>query len=293
MASCGRSSPNQASAETIVDDVGHQVAVPQRVDRIASLSPAATELLCAVGCCEKIVVRDEWSDFPPQVAKLAALTGFSPSTELLLQHQPQLVFAHWPPANLRSALDAAQIPWFGLSAETLNQVAQAHRIVGRLCGQPERGKKLAIEFAAQVTSIRAAHPRPAKPVRVFYELDAGDGQRPFTIGRRAFGHALIDTVGAQNVFADSDQAWFAVGIEALLAADPDVIVLADADVAINPQSISTLRNRTGFSSLRAVRSGCVRSVPNSLVSRPGPRLIQGLIAMATAVKPCRDAGTQP
>lgn len=285
VAGCRPPPAESSSGETLIDDVGHAVKLPARIDRIASLSPAATELLCAVGCCDKIVVRDEWSDFPPQVAKIPSLKGFVPSAELLLQYKPQLVIAHWPPPTLQTALDGAGIAWFGLAATTLPQVAQAHRIVGKLCGNPQVGADKAIEFARAIAAVRA--PRQGRqPPRVFYELDAGDGMRPFTAGRKSFSHALLEAAGAINVFGDRDEAWFAVSAESVAAADPDVIVLGDADVAVNPQSPAALAARAGFANLRAVRSGCIRTVPNTLVSRPGPRLAAGLAAMAAAVRPC-------
>lgn len=286
---CQKAPTAPDSAGVIVDDVGHTMRIPARVERVVSLSPAATELLCAVGCCDKLVARDEWSDFPAQVRSVPQLPGFTPSAEALLLHKPDLVLLHFPPPNLQSALDAAGIAWFGLAATDLKQVAQAHRVVGRLCGQPERGKQAAIAFVDAVAAVRKAFPKPASPLRVFYELDAGDGQRPFTVGRRAFGHALIEAAGGLNVFGDRDEAWFAVGAEALLAADPDVIVLGDADVGVNPQSVQTLNARKGFGALRALRAGCVATVPNTLVSRPGPRLVEGLRAMAQAVRVCAGA----
>ncbi|MBM4342166.1 MAG: ABC transporter substrate-binding protein [Deltaproteobacteria bacterium] len=288
---CKGAAPRPTAAEVMIDDVGHTMRIPAKVERIVSLSPAATELLCAVGCCGKLVARDAWSDFPPEVRGLPQLPGFSPSPEALLLHKPDLVLLHFPPPNLQSVLDAAGIAWFGLAAADLKQVAQAHRVVGRLCGQPERGTQAALAFVDAVAAVRKQFPRPTRPPRVFYELDAGDGQRPFTVGRRAFGHALIEAAGAHNVFGERDEAWFAVGVEALLAADPDVVVLGDADVPVNPQSRQTLGERTGFAALRAVRAGCVATVPNTLVSRPGPRLVDGLRAMAAAVRAC--AGGPP
>ncbi len=286
--SCQKASPAPQGPATLLDDVGHTVRIPARVNRIVSLSPAATELLCAVGCCDRIVARDQWSDFPTQVRGLPSLPGFAPSAEAVLLHKPDLVLVHFPPPNLQAALDAAGIAWFGLAASDLKQVAQAHRVVGRLCGELERGKQAAIAFVDAVAEVRKAFPKSAKPLRVFYELDAGDGQRPFTVGRRAFGHALIEAAGGQNVFGDRDEAWFAVGVEPLLAADPDVIVLGDADVAVRPQSLQTLRARKGFAALRAVQTSCVATVPNTLVSRPGPRLVDGLRAMAKAVRVCAE-----
>ncbi len=81
-----------------------------------------------------------------------------------------------------------------------------------------------------------------------------------------------------------------MSVEALLAADPTWILLADADVPEQPQSIATLQNRAGFSALAAVRARRVAPLTTDWVSRPGPRMVLGQEQMARILHPIALAG---
>jgi iron complex transport system substrate-binding protein len=259
-----------------------------QVPRIVSLSPAATETLFAVGCGGGLVLRDAWSDFPPEVKQLPAVAGFAPSAEAILAVRPTLVVAHYPPPGLKLALERAGVTVQGFAPVTLDEVGRSFADVAAACGQAERGQALQAEFAARVAALAArvdaSTARKPKP-RLYYEMDAGDAGRPFTVGRGSFGHALIEAAGAINVFADAGATWFQVSAESVLAADPDVIVLADADSIDAPQSAALVAARPGWSTVRAVRLGRIVTVPADLTVRPGPRLAAGLERLARALHP--------
>ena len=249
-----------------------------------SLSPALTELLFAVGCGDRIVLRDAWSDFPSAARTIPAVRGFSPSAEAILAARPDLVLTHFPPPALRSALDAARVPWRAYSPAGLDGIAASMREVGRACGAGAAGERLALAFEARLEAIRSrvAHqPRP----RVFYEMDAGDGGRPYTISDKAFGHAVLTAAGGANVFGSSGASWFQVSTEALLAADPEVILLADADAIEQPQSAAAVAARPGWAALRAVQKAQVFALHGDWVSRPGPRLVAGVEQIARILHP--------
>lgn len=260
--------------------------------RIVSLSPAATEALCAVGCCDRIVLRDGWSDTPPAVLRVPAVEGFAPSAEAILAIAPDLVVGHFPPPGLHAALAAAGVRVIALAPVTLSEVSASLVALADACGQPAAGRALRRRFDGEVAAVRARLAGVA-PVRVFYEMDAGDPGRPFTLGRGTFGHAVLEAAGGANVFADAGAAWFQVSAESVLAADPDVIVLADADVTDHPQSVRDIGERPGWRALRAVQTGRVVAVQTALLSRPGPRLPAGLRALARALHPAAFAGEVP
>lgn len=277
--------PAPAAADTIVltDTLGRSVTLARAASRIVSLSPALTEALFAVGCGDRLVLRDGWSDFPVAARAVVSVQGFAPSAEAILAVRPDLVLTTFPPAALRSALDAAGVPWLGWSPVTLDHVAGMMADIGRACGAPGPGADLAATFRTRLAAIErtvAGRPRP----RVFYEMDAGGG-RPFTVSRLAFGHAVLTAAGGENAFASADVPWFQVSTEAVLAADPDLILLADADAADQPQSAAAVAARPGWSALRAVREGRVVPLSIDLVSRPGPRLVDGVAQIARALHP--------
>lgn len=276
------------------DQLGRTVPVAQRPSRIVSLSPALTEILYAVGCGDRLVLRDGWSDFPPPSRTVPSVQGFAPSAEAILAVQPSLVLSHFPPPTLRTALDGAGVPWLGFAPDTLPAVAASIRTVAHACGQGAQGETVAAAFEQRLDDI-AARVRNQPRVKVFYEMDAGIGGRPYTISDKSFGHAVLTAAGGRNVFEHADAPWFQVSAEAILATDPDFIALADADATDAPQSLAALRNRPGMAALRAGREGHVIPLRSDWVSRPGPRLVRGVEALARALHPqaLRDLAPLP
>lgn len=269
---------------TVHDQAGRAVTLATPPRRIVSLSPALTETLFAVGCGRQVVLRDGWSDWPPEARSIHAVQGFTPSAEAILAARPDLVLTHFPPPALATALDGARIGWLGFAPRTLAEVAQAIDAVGQACGQPAQGARLAAQFRERVRQI---HLRvEGRPVpRVFYEMDAGVGGQPFTIGNQTFGHELLGHAVAENVFAGESREWFQVSPESVLDADPDAVLLGDADAQDRPQTLESLRHRPTMALLRAVRTGQVFGLHAAWVARPGPRLVFGLEEVARQLHP--------
>lgn len=264
---------------------------PAPAARIVSLSPAATEALFAVGCGQKLVLRDAWSDWPPEAKTVAEVAGFSPSAEAILAARPDLVLVHFPSASLRQALDGAHIRWLAFAPQTLDDVARSLQDVGEACGESAAGAAAAAtlrEEVAQVRKLVAQQPHP----NVFYEMDASDPNKPYTVASGSFGHDLLTAAGAHNVFGAASVPWLQVTTEAVLAADPDVIVLADSDAELQPQTAAMVAARPGWQTLRAVRSNSIVAVPGQLLGRPGPRIGQGLRLLAAALHPSLAAQLQ-
>jgi len=260
--------------------------------RIVSLSPALTEVLFAVGCGDRVVLRDGWSDFPEASRSIPAVRGFVPSAESILAAHPDLVLTHFPPPALRVALDGAGVRWRAFAPSDLAGVSASFRAIGSACGQAAAGDRMASAFDARLADISRRVATAHRP-RVFYEMDAGDGGRPYTIGEHAFGNEVLKTAGAVNVFGGDGQSWFQVSTEALLGADPDAILLADADSMEQPQSPAAVAARPGWSALRAVRQGHVFALRADWVSRPGPRLVKGIELIARILHPKELATLAP
>lgn len=259
-----------------------QLALTAPAERIVSLSPAMSEILFAVGCGDRLVLRDTWSDYPPEIKAIPSIGGFTPSAEAILAAKPDLVLAHYPPQALQAALTAAHVPWTGHAPKDLQDIANSIREVAKACGQPERGEELAKTFEARLAAVALAIAGEKTP-RVFYEMDAGIGGQPYTVSEKGFGHAVIVAAGGQNVFAHADAAWFAVSTEAIIAADPDAILLADADSIEQPQTHELVAQRPGFAALRAVRQNRLFALHGDWVSRPGPRVVVGIEQIARAL----------
>lgn len=274
---CSRSKTDLSAAKTT--EAGRPataaVATSDR-PRIVSLSPALTEVLFAVGCGDTLVARDGWSDFPPAAQRAPKLKGLVPPVEAVVAARPSMVLSNFPPARLRTGLDAAGVKWLGLAPKRLEAVAATFPLVGRACGREAAAKTLATAWRDAVEEIRKTRDKTKTP-RVFLELDPGGG-RPHTVGKGTFLDDVIDAAGGRNVMADAGR-WVQVSTEQVLAATPDIILIT-AQPKAAAAAVANLKARPGWKHLPAVKNGRVFAVNPDLLSRPGPRLLLGLRAVA-------------
>jgi iron complex transport system substrate-binding protein len=120
-----------------------------------------------------------------------------------------------------------------------------------------------------------------RPV-IFYELDATDTAKPWTAGPGTFVDQLVNRAGGVNLGSSLEGAWVQVSQEELIIQDPDMIFLGDAAYGVTPEQVS---RRAGWENLQAVISGQIVSFDDDLVSRPGPRLVDGLVEFARLMHP--------
>jgi iron complex transport system substrate-binding protein len=164
----------------------------------------------------------------------------------------------------------------------LEGIFQQILTVGRLTGNTAQAEKVVADLRARVAAleekIRSTSSRP----KVFYELDATDPGKPWTAGPGSFIDRLITMAGGQNVGAVLSSEWGQLSLEELLRQDPDLIILGTANYGETPEKV---RQRPGWNRLRAVREGRIYPINADLISRPGPRIVEGLEAMARIIHP--------
>jgi len=164
----------------------------------------------------------------------------------------------------------------------LEGIFQQILTVGRLTGNTAQAEKVVADLRARVAAleekVRSASSRP----KVFYELDATDPGKPWTAGPGSFIDRLIIMAGGQNVGAVLPSEWGQLSLEELLRQDPDLIILGTANYGETPEKV---QQRPGWNRLRAVREGRIYPINADLISRPGPRIVEGLEAMARIIHP--------
>ena len=117
---------------------------------------------------------------------------------------------------------------------------------------------------------------------VYYELDGTDPSKPYTAGPGSFVDALIARAGGANIGATLSSQYAQISLEQLLVANPDLILLGDSAYGTTPESV---KQRSGWGGLTAVKNGNIFPFDDNLVSRPGPRLVDGLEALAKLLHP--------
>jgi iron complex transport system substrate-binding protein len=267
---------------TVTDDEGNAVTVPALPARIISLTPAVTETLFALGAGDRLVANTDFDDYPAQVKDLphvASYTGVD--VEKIVGLKPDLVIAGGNGFNSPEAIDKIRslgIPVVVVYADSVDAILADIGLVGTSVGASAEAGALTTWMRDGIDSIAAAAKR-ASPPRVFYELDATNeiyGPAP-----ESFLASMIELAGGDPV-TTRDPSVFAIPIEELVAADPQVIVLGDANYGTTPDMVG---GRPGWSGMTAVKDGAVRPVDDTIVTRPGPRIVEGLRALALAIDP--------
>ncbi|MFZ5856475.1 MAG: ABC transporter substrate-binding protein [Chloroflexota bacterium] len=286
LAACAPAVPsNDAAGITVTDGLGREVKLGSAAQRIVSLAPSNTEILFALGAGDKVVGRDETSDYPEAALALPTVGGWSGfSTEAIVALKPDLVLA----AEINSPELVAELEGLGLTVyylsnpKTLEDLYVNIEIIATLTGRD--ATKLTDSLKARVAAVdEKVMPLSYHP-SVFYEVDATDPSKPYTAGPGTFIDLLIQRAGGQNVvsLAGITDPYPQIGLEQLVLTPPDVILLGDA---LYGQSAETVAARQGWDGLKAVIDGKIFPFDDNLVSRPGPRLIDGLEALAKLLHP--------
>jgi len=261
---------------TALDTGGHPVTLPRPARRIASLAPGFTEILFELGCGDRVILRDRWSDHPVSALGLPAVDGLEPSAAVIAGYDPDLVLLCFENPRHRSELERLGIPLAMMEPRTFEDVAADVKKLGRLCGQPQKG----VELSERMRGIRREVQQAARGLErplVYVEIDGSDPSRPWTAGPGSFIDELLAIAGARNAAADASSRYAQVSAEAIVRSDPDVILLLDVDPVDPEASVARLRERAGWGNVPAIRNRrIIHRIDKDLLSRPSTRLAQGL-----------------
>ena len=283
--SCSRSSnqnsvPSIGATHEVTDEAGRRVRLPQRIDRIVSLAPNLTEIVYAIGAGDRLVGRTSYCDYPPQ-AKTVTEVGdtMQPSVERIIALKPQIVLVSTASQleAFTKRLDQQQITVYVTNPQSLDGVLASIQRLGDLFGEPDRTTTLVTELHKRVDAVALAI-KETKPVTVFYQVS---GEPLYTIGRDAYLTDLVRRAGGVSATADVPGAFPRFSDEAALAARPEAIILPTGGAmgTANSTVAAPLRKSP------AVLNNRVYKINDDHLSRPGPRLVDGLEEMARALHP--------
>jgi iron complex transport system substrate-binding protein len=271
---------------TFTDGLGREVTLDGPAQRVVSLAPSNTEILFAIGAGSQVVGRDEFSDYPAEAASLDSVGGSfgEYSVESIVALEPDLVLAAEinTPELVKQLEDLGLTVYYLKNPVTLEEMYTNLEIVGQLTGHNvgELVDSLKRRVQAVDDKVALASARPT----VFYEIDASDASKPYTYGPGTFGDLLITRAGGVNLatLAGIADPYPQVSLEQIVATDPTIIVLGDSMWGVTPESVVA---RPGWESIDAVENNQIFAFDDNLVSRPGPRLVDGLEQLAKLLHP--------
>jgi len=283
-AAAGSSATSQFPVSVVASN--GKVTVSKRPTRIVSLSATATETLFAIGAGAQVVAVDDQSDFPKNTPK-TSLSGFTPNVEAIAAYRPDLVVVAYDPKGLSGALNRLGITVLHQdAAKSFKGAYQQIRQLGLVTGRDAAATKLAKSIRAKVARIVSKARRAGGNLSVYHELTPD----LFSATSKTFVGQVYTALGLRNIADAADDALGAgypqLSSEYVVSANPDVIVLADSVCC--GQKPSTVAARPGWDRIKAVRSGSIVRIDDSIASRWGPRLVNFFRAMASALARLRQ-----
>jgi iron complex transport system substrate-binding protein len=250
--------------------------------RIVSLSATATETLFAIGAGKQVVAVDDQSDYPKTAPK-TTLSGFTPNVEAIVGYRPDLVVISYDPRGLADALRKAGVRVIlQLPPNTFAQAYGQIRALGAATGHVREANALVLRMQNRIAGlVRTAKARVTSALSVYHELTPDY----YTATSRSIIGAVYRLFGLRNIGdaapGASAQGGVQLSAEYIIAAKPDLIVLADTRCC--GATRASVAARPGWSTIPAVRRGIIAVIDDSMASRWGPRLVNFVRAVSSAL----------
>lgn len=280
--SAGGTPTSVSSSPSYKDDLGRVLALKGKPQRIVVIGPGATEMLFALGAGQTLVGRDQVSDYPPAphpqgvggVPMVGDYTG--PFPEKVIAVRPDLILLQgetWDKSRADAWQQKCNAPIAVLSAHTVAEVGHDMEKLGAWLGKDDAAHKL-----AQSITLKPQPPLPTAP-RVFFEVERSPLS---TVGGGTMLDDVLRRAGCVNVAGDI-RGYKAYSLETLATKNPDFYVLARSKPD-EAAALRELRQQPGLRNLSCIQKGHVIVLPGDWVERYGPRLGQGITALASAVR---------
>jgi len=274
-------------AITLTDSLSRTVTLAGPAKHVVSLAPSNTEILYALGAGAAVAGRDDYSDFPPEATQVPSIGNEYPhvNAEAIVALHPDLVLA----AGVTSSDDVAALAKLGLTVYatgidgSLNDIYHDIENLGALVGKTDAAKTLVASMRARVDAVKTKAATVSTHPIVFYELDATDPAKPWTAGPGSFVDQLLTLAGGTNAGNIAKDQYAQLSLEQLVSQNPDIIVLGSAN--FGGQTPELVAARPGWQDIKAVKNHAVYTFDDNLVSRPGPRVVDGLEKLAALLHP--------
>jgi len=270
----------------LIDQGGDNVTISKLPERIISLAPSNTEIIYALGLGDKLVAGTEYDDYPEEARSKPKIGGYTNvDIEKVVSFQPDLVVAadaHWN--TVTPELKRLGITVITLYPESLDGVMASIELVGRATGTEDKASELVSEMRARIKAVTDktdALPASQRP-GVLYVL----WHDPLmTVGPHTIISEMITKAGGSNIAAGLDSDYPTMNLEAVISANPGVIVAdgGHGDAISLPYDFA--QNEPRLAAVDARQNGRIYQIDSDIVTIPGPRIVDGLEEMARLLHP--------
>lgn len=270
---------------TITDATGEKVTIEKEPERIVSIMPSNTEVAFALGVGEKIIGVITWDNYPEEVADIEKVGDQNIDIEKIIALNPDLVLGHASHAT-NSAEGLQQLKDAGITVVLINeatsfqQAYESIEMIGKVTGAEEKATEIIDDMKERIENIKEKTANVEKKKSVVFEIS---GQPLFVAGKNTFMDEILSIINAENVVSDLDEPWPQVDEEYMIEKNPDVIITTYGYYTEDP--IGQVTGRAGWQDITAVKEKQVYDVHSDKVTRPGPRLAEGVEEVAKIIYP--------
>lgn len=272
--------------QTYDDVLGRTVTIAERPEHIVSLAPSITEMLYAIGAGPQVIGRTDYDNYPPEVEAVPSVGGFDASAisvESIVALEPDLVIGgSIYQADLAQALEGASLTVIVLEPDSIADILKTIQMLGAITGHVNKAEAVAAEMQTRIDAVTekvASVPQDRRPL-VFYEVW---NEPLMTASGHTFIGELITLAGGINIFGDLDEDYPTISAEQIIEQNPDII-LGPSNHS-DQLTAEVIAARPGWERLTAVQNKAVYIIDGDIISRAGPRVVDALEAIATALHP--------
>ena len=270
----------------VTDQDGKAVRIEREPEKIVSLAPSNTEIVYALGLQDKLVGVTRYCDFPEAAQQKPKIGGFSDvDIEKVVAMEPDLVLAtNTHREAVTPALERLGITVLTINPKTINDVLLAIDLVGMAMGHREAAASVTAEMGKRIEAVtsKTAELSDAQRVKVLYIL-WHDPLRTVTSITRI--HEMITKAGGINIAADLGSDYPTISLEAVLIADPQVIIAGSGHGSGEDVPFQFALTEPRLAEVEARLQGHIYEIDANLTSRAGPRIVQGLEKLAEFIHP--------
>ena len=255
---------------TVTDDLGRELVFEKIPQRVVVIAPHAMELVHAAGASDKIVGKGRYCDYPSELDGVPIVgDSLQVNMEILLTLNPDLLIL-WRYGVLSRQSDKVKqlgIPVFFSAPEKLRDIPDNIEKLGKIFNTEEKAEKSAREFRTRLSELKSRYAN-SETRTVFYQIS----ERPrYTVNGEHMISEVIEICGGKNIFQNLPLIAPQVSLEAVLQADPDVIIHSGGE----QRNINSIKEWQSFSMLKAVKKKNLYTIKSDLIDRPSPRIIEG------------------
>ncbi len=260
---------------TLTDMHGREISLARPATRIVALTPADCEILCAIGCENRLVGRGKYCDYPQSILELPALeTGDALNVEEILALEPQVVVMSDMNQTDEQVklLEENGVKVVVSETTGIEGVYTAIRMIGKLVAQEAEAEAVISDMQATFEYIASLTEKSDKTI--YFEVMPLEWGL-WSAGTNTFMHELAGICGMENAFADIE-GWQAVSEEQVIERDPDYIVLV---TGMGETAVDEVLGRKGWSDMKAIQNAAIYNADSNAMTRPGPRLKDAAIGL--------------